>query len=180
VFLYAGSIMPGRVGDTDVTVVDAFEAVGACLKGLITREQVTEIEKAICPGEGACGGMFTAYTMASAAEALGMSLPGSAARRRDVYARQSGEAVVNLLRQGITAQQIMSKEAFENAIAVVMAFGGSTNAVLHLLAIANEAEVDLSLDYFVRVGARVPHLGDMKPFGRYVMNDVDRVGASQS
>jgi dihydroxy-acid dehydratase len=181
VFLYAGSIMPGRVGDKDVTIIDAFEAVGACLKGLITREQVTEIEKAICPGEGACGGMYTANTMASAAEALGMSLPGSAAppavaRRRDIYARQSGEAVVNLLRQGITARQIMTKEAFENAIAVTMAFGGSTNAVLHLLAIANEAEVDLTLDDFVRVGKSVPHLGDLKPFGRYVMNDVDRVG----
>jgi len=181
VFLYAGSIMPGRVGDKDVTIIDAFEAVGACLKGLITREQVTEIEKAICPGEGACGGMYTANTMASAAEAMGMALPGSSAppavdRRRDGYARKSGAAVVELLRRGITARQIMTKEAFENAIAVTMAFGGSTNAVLHLLAIANEAEVDLSLDDFVRVGKKVPHLGDLKPFGRYVMNDVDRVG----
>lgn len=181
VFLYAGSIMPGRVGDRDVTIIDAFEAVGACVKGLITREQVTEIEKAVCPGEGACGGMYTANTMASAAEALGMALPGSAAppavaRRRDTYARQSGEAVVNLLRLGITARDIMTKPAFENAIAVVMAFGGSTNAVLHLLAVANEAEVELSLDDFIRVGSKVPHLGDLKPFGRYVMNDVDRVG----
>ncbi|HYP46829.1 MAG TPA: dihydroxy-acid dehydratase [Propionibacteriaceae bacterium] len=181
VFLYAGSIMPGRVGDKDVTIIDAFEAVGACVRGLISPEQVSEIERAICPGEGACGGMYTANTMASAAEALGMSLPGSAAppavaRRRDIYARQSGEAVVNLLRSGITARQIMTKEAFENAIAVTMAFGGSTNAVLHLLAIANEAEVELTLDDFVRVGAKVPHLGDLKPFGRYVMNDVDRVG----
>ena len=181
VFLYAGSTLPGRVGDKDVTIIDAFEAVGACLKGLITREQVTEVEKAICPGEGACGGMYTANTMASAAEALGMSLPGSAAppavdRRRDGYAVESGKAVVELLRRGITARQIMTKEAFENAIAVVMAFGGSTNAVLHLLAIANEAEVDLTLDDFVRVGKKVPHLGDLKPFGRYVMTDVDRVG----
>ncbi|GAA3578425.1 dihydroxy-acid dehydratase [Microlunatus spumicola] len=181
VFLYAGSTLPGRVGDKDVTIIDAFEAVGACLKGLITRDQVTEVEKAICPGEGACGGMYTANTMASAAEALGMSLPGSAAppavdRRRDGYAVESGKAVVELLRRGITARQIMTKEAFENAIAVVMAFGGSTNAVLHLLAIANEAEVDLTLDDFVRVGKKVPHLGDLKPFGRYVMTDVDRVG----
>jgi len=181
VFLYAGSIMPGRVGDKDVTIIDAFEAVGACVRGLISRDEVTEIEKAICPGEGACGGMYTANTMASAAEAMGMSLPGSAsppavARRRDTYARQSGEAVVELLRRGITARQIMTKEAFENAIAVVMAFGGSTNAVLHLLAIANEAEVDLSLDDFVRISKKVPHLGDLKPFGRFVMNDVDRVG----
>jgi dihydroxy-acid dehydratase len=181
VFLYAGSIMPGRVGDRDVTIIDAFEAVGACLRGLITREQVDEIERAICPGEGACGGMYTANTMASVAEAIGMSLPGSAAppavdRRRDGFAHRSGQAVVEMLREGITARQIMTKPAFENAIAVVMALGGSTNAVLHLLAIAREAGVDLTLDDFNRVGDRVPHLGDLKPFGRYVMNDVDRVG----
>jgi dihydroxy-acid dehydratase len=181
VFLYAGSIMPGKLGDKDVTIIDAFEAVGACARGLITREEVDAVERAICPGEGACGGMYTANTMASAAEALGMSLPGSAAppavdRRRDGFARKSGEAVVNLLTQGITARQILTKEAFENAIAVVMALGGSTNAVLHLLAIAREAEVDLTLDDFNRVGDKVPHLGDLKPFGRYVMTDVDRVG----
>jgi dihydroxy-acid dehydratase len=181
VFLYAGSIMPGYVGDKEVTIIDAFEAVGACVRGLISRDDVAKIERAICPGEGACGGMFTANTMASAAEALGMSLPGSAAppavdRRRDGFARKSGMAVVELLRQGITARQILTTEAFENAIAVTMAFGGSTNAVLHLLAIANEAEVELTLDDFVRVGRKVPHLGDLKPFGRYVMNDVDRVG----
>jgi dihydroxy-acid dehydratase len=181
VFLYAGSIMPGRLGDKDVTIIDAFEAVGACARGLISREDVDAVERAICPGEGACGGMYTANTMASAAEALGMSLPGSAAppavdRRRDGFARKSGEAVVNLLAKGITARQILTKEAFENAIAVVMALGGSTNAVLHLLAIAREAEVDLTLDDFNRVGDKVPHLGDLKPFGRYVMTDVDRVG----
>lgn len=181
VFLYAGSTLPGKVGDKDVTIIDAFEAVGACVKGLISREEVTEVEKAICPGEGACGGMYTANTMASAAEALGMSLPGSAAppavdRRRDGFARRSGEAVVEMLRRGITARDILTKEAFENAVAVVMAFGGSTNAVLHLLAIANEAEVALTLDDFSRIGAKVPHLGDLKPFGRYVMSDVDRVG----
>ncbi|WBQ07558.1 dihydroxy-acid dehydratase [Kribbella sp. CA-293567] len=181
VFLYAGSIMPGKLGDKDVTIIDAFEAVGACARGLITREEVDAVERAICPGEGACGGMYTANTMASAAEALGMSLPGSAAppavdRRRDGFARRSGEAVVNLLSKGITARQILTKEAFENAIAVVMALGGSTNAVLHLLAIAREAEVDLTLDDFNRVGDKVPHLGDLKPFGRYVMTDVDRVG----
>ncbi|MGH3383794.1 MAG: dihydroxy-acid dehydratase [Nocardioidaceae bacterium] len=181
VFLYAGSIMPGRVGDRDVTIIDAFEAVGACLRGLITREEVDEIERAICPGEGACGGMYTANTMASVAEAIGMSLPGSAAppavdRRRDGFAHRSGAAVVEMLRQGITARQVMTKPAFENAIAVVMALGGSTNAVLHLLAIAREAEVDLTLDDFNRIGDTVPHLGDLKPFGGYVMNDVDRVG----
>ena len=181
VFLYAGSIMPGNVDGKDVTIIDAFEAVGACIKGLITREQVDKIERAICPGEGACGGMFTANTMATAAEALGMSLPGSAAppaidSRRDDFAHESGEAVVELLRKGITARQIMTKEAFENAITVVMALGGSTNAVLHLLAIAREAEVPLTLDDFNRIGDKVPHLGDLKPFGRYVMNDVDKVG----
>src|SRR5690349_23927604 len=181
VFLYAGSTLPGKIDGRTVTVIDAFEAVGACARGLITRDEVDRVERAICPGEGACGGMYTANTMASAAEALGMSLPGSAAppatdRRRDGYARRSGAAAVEMLRQGITARQILTKEAFENAIAVVMAFGGSTNAVLHLLAIANEAEVDLTLDDFVRVGKKVPHLGDLKPFGRYVMYDVDRVG----
>ncbi|MFI2486623.1 dihydroxy-acid dehydratase [Promicromonospora kroppenstedtii] len=186
VFLYAGSIMPGWVKLTDgtekqVTIVDAFEAVGACSRGLMSQEDVDRIERAICPGEGACGGMYTANTMASAAEALGMSLPGSAAppaadRRRDTWAHRSGEAVVNLLRKGITARDILTKEAFENAIAVVMAFGGSTNAVLHLLAIAHEAEVELTLDDFSRVADRVPHLGDLKPFGQYVMNDVDRIG----
>ena len=181
VFLYAGSIMPGNVDGKDVTIIDAFEAVGACIKGLITREEVDRIERAICPGEGACGGMYTANTMASAAEALGMSLPGSAAppapdRRRDDYAVKSGEAVVELLRRGITARDIMTLEAFENAITVVMALGGSTNAVLHLLAIAREAGVPLTLDDFNRVGDKVPHLGDLKPFGRYVMNDVDKVG----
>ena len=181
VFLYAGSIMPGSIDGRDVTIIDAFEAVGACMRGLITRAEVDRIERAICPGEGACGGMYTANTMAAVAEALGMSIPGSAAppavdRRRDGFAHQSGAAVVEMLRQGITARQIMTHEAFENAIAVVMALGGSTNAVLHLLAIAREAEVDLTLNDFNRVGDKVPHLGDLKPFGRYVMNDVDRVG----
>ena len=181
VFLYAGSIMPGQVDGKDVTIIDAFEAVGACLAGKITREEVDKIERAICPGEGACGGMYTANTMAAVGEALGMSLPGSAAppavdRRRDGFAHRSGEAVVNLLRKGITARQIMAMEAFENAITVVMALGGSTNAVLHLLAIAREAEVPLTIDDFNRIGDKVPHLGDLKPFGKYVMNDVDKIG----
>jgi dihydroxy-acid dehydratase len=186
VFLYAGSILPGIAKMSDgserqVTIIDAFEAVGACAAGKMSRADVDAIERAICPGEGACGGMYTANTMACVAEALGMSLPGSAAppatdRRRDGFARKSGEAAVELLRRGITPRQIMTKEAFENAIAVVMAFGGSTNAVLHLLAIAHEAEVELSIDDFKRVGAKVPHLADVKPFGQYVMTDVDRVG----
>jgi len=186
VFLYAGSIMPGWVrledgSEKEVTLIDAFEAVGACAAGRMSRGDLDRIERAICPGEGACGGMYTANTMACIGEALGMSLPGSAAppsadRRRDDFARRSGEAVVNLLRLGITARDIMTKPAFENAIAVTMAFGGSTNAVLHLLAIAREAGVDLVLDDFNRIGDKVPHLGDLKPFGRYVMTDVDRIG----
>ncbi|OBI79319.1 dihydroxy-acid dehydratase [Mycobacterium asiaticum] len=186
VFLYAGSILPGVAklsdgSEREVTIIDAFEAVGACARGLMSRDDVDAIERAICPGEGACGGMYTANTMASAAEALGMSLPGSAAppatdRRRDGFARRSGQAVVELLRHGITARDILTREAFENAIAVVMAFGGSTNAVLHLLAIAHEAEVELTLDDFSRIGSKVPHLADVKPFGRHVMSHVDHIG----
>jgi dihydroxy-acid dehydratase len=181
VFVYAGSILPGYVNGEEVTIADAFTAVGACAAGLISREEVDVIERAICPGEGACGGMYTANTMASAAEALGMALPGSASppavdRRRDGIARASGQAVVNQLAKGITARQIMTREAFENAIAVVMAFGGSTNAVLHLLAIAREAHVPLDLDDFNRIGDRVPHLADVKPFGAHVMSTIDRVG----
>ena len=186
VFVYAGSILPGNVtlsdgSNRDVTIIDAFEAVGACARGLMSQEDVDRIERAICPGEGACGGMYTANTMASAAEAMGMSLPGSAAppsvdRRRDKYAIASGEAVVELIRQGITTRDIITKKSLENAIAVVMAFGGSTNAVLHLLAIAHEADVDLTLNDFKRIGAKVPLLADVKPFGRYVMSDVDKVG----
>jgi dihydroxy-acid dehydratase len=181
VFLYAGSTLPGHLGDRDLTVVDVFEGIGACALGRITRAELDEIERNACPGEGACGGMFTANTMASAAEALGMSLPGSAAppavdRRRDEYAVRSGEAVVELIRRGITARQIITREALENAITVVMALGGSTNAVLHLLAIAHEARVELTLDDFNRIGDRTPHLADVKPFGRYVMTDIDTIG----
>jgi dihydroxy-acid dehydratase len=181
VFVYAGSTLPGQVDGQDVTIIDAFEAVGACARGLITKDRVDQIERAICPGEGACGGMYTANTMAAIGEALGLSLPGSAAppavdRRRDAYAIKSGEAVVNLIRLGITTRQILTKKAFENAITILMALGGSTNAVLHLLAIANEAEVDLTLEDFNRIGAKVPLLGDLKPFGKFVMTDLDRVG----
>ena len=181
VFVYAGSTMPGRVDGRDVTIIDAFEAVGACARGLITQEEVDKIERAICPGEGACGGMYTANTMAAIGEAIGLSLPGSASppsidRRRDDYAIKSGAAVVELIRQGITTRQILTKKAFENAITILMALGGSTNAVLHLLAIAHEAEVDLTLEDFHRVGSKLPLLGDLKPFGKYVMTDVDKVG----
>ncbi|WP_309132348.1 dihydroxy-acid dehydratase [Brevibacterium sp.] len=186
VFLYNGSIMPGTAkladgSEKEVTLIDAFEAVGACRAGTMSREDVDAIERAVCPGEGACGGMYTANTMASAAEAMGMSLPGSAAppaihRNRTIFARQSGEAIVNLLRQGITARDIITRESLLNAVAVTMAFGGSTNAVLHLLAIAYEANVELTLDDFNRIGDKVPHLGNVKPFGEYVMNDVFKIG----
>ncbi|WP_169080153.1 dihydroxy-acid dehydratase [Microcella alkalica] len=186
VFLYAGSIAPGWVKLSDgtekpITIIDSFEAVGAVKAGKMSLEDAHRIECAFAPGEGACGGMYTANTMASVAEALGLSLPGSASpasydRRRDMYAHRSGEAVVNLLKKGITARQILTKEAFENAVTVAMALGGSTNVVLHILAIANEAEVPFTLDDFNRIGNRVPHIGDLKPFGKYVMNDVDRQG----
>ncbi len=186
VFLYAGSIAPGWVKlsdgtEKDITIIDSFEGVGACRAGLMTEEDLKRIECAFAPGEGACGGMYTANTMASVAEALGLSLPGSAAppsadRRRDYFAHRSGEAVVNLLRQGITTKDILTKESFENAIALAMALGGSTNVVLHLLAIAREAEIELTLHDFNRIGSRTPHVADMKPFGKYVMNDVDRHG----
>lgn len=186
VFLYAGSIAPGWVKLSDgtekqVTIIDAFEAVGACVAGTLSEEDLKRVECAIAPGEGACGGMYTANTMACVAEALGMSLPGSAAppsadRRRDYYAHRAGEAVVNMLRKGITSRDILTKKAFENAITVAMVLGGSTNAVLHLLAIAREAEVELTLDDFTRIGAVTPHLADMKPFGQYVAEDFDRVG----
>lgn len=186
VFLYAGSIAPGWVKlsdgtEKDITIIDSFEGVGACRAGRMSEEDLKRIECAFAPGEGACGGMYTANTMASVAEALGLSLPGSAAppaadRRRDYFAHRSGEAVVNLLRQGITTKDILTKESFENAIALAMALGGSTNVVLHLLAIANEAGIELSLHDFNRIGSRTPHVADMKPFGEYVMNDVDRHG----
>ena len=185
-FLYAGSIAPGWVKlsdgtEKDITIIDSFEAVGAVKAGKMSAEDARRIECAFAPGEGACGGMYTANTMASVAEALGMSLPGSASpasydRRRDNFAHLSGEAVVGMLDRGHTARDILTIKAFENAIAITMALGGSTNVVLHLLAIANEAEVPLTLADFNRIGAKVPHLGDLKPFGKYVMNDVDRRG----
>lgn len=186
VFLYAGSIAPGWVKLSDgtekeITIIDSFEAVGAVQAGRMSMEDAKLIECAFAPGEGTCGGMYTANTMASVAEALGMSLPGSASpasydRRRDYFAHRSGEAVVRMLQNGTTARDIMTMKAFENAIAVGMALGGSTNIVLHLLAIANEAEVPLTLADFNRIGDKVPHIADVKPFGNYVMNDVDRHG----
>ncbi|HTV11804.1 MAG TPA: dihydroxy-acid dehydratase [Acidimicrobiales bacterium] len=185
VFLYGGSILPGRGPQGEaLDIVSVFEAVGANAVGALTDQELSLIERRACPTEGSCAGMFTANTMASAAEALGMALPGSSTppavdRRRDDYAYESGRAVVNLLEKGIRPRQVMTREAFDNAIAVVMALGGSTNAVLHLLAIAHEAEVELSLHDFDRVGRRVPHIADMKPHGRYHMVDLDRVGGLQ-
>ena len=181
VFVYAGSILPGNHNGKTLDITSVFEAIGACATGNITEAELFEIERKACPGEGACGGMFTANTMASIGEALGMSLPGSASppsvdRRRESDAIRAGEAVINLLRLNITPRMIMTKKAFENAIAVTNALGGSTNAVLHLLAIANEAGVQLDLEDFNRIAAKVPHIADMKPGGKFHMTDLDRVG----
>jgi dihydroxy-acid dehydratase len=184
VFLYGGAILPGHWKDQALDIVSVFEAIGACAAGTITENELGEIERRACPTEGSCAGMFTANTMASAAEALGMCLPGSSAppavdRRRDDFAFESGRAVIGLLEAGIRPRQIMTKPAFENAIAVVNALGGSTNAVLHLLAIAHESEVELELDDFNRIAAKVPHIADTKPHGKYHMADIDRIGGVQ-
>jgi dihydroxy-acid dehydratase len=181
VFLYGGSILPGQHNGQALDVVSVFEAVGACAAGTITENELGEIEMRACPTIGSCAGMFTANTMASIGEAIGMSLPGSASppavdRRRDDFAYESGRAVVRLLELDLRPRQIMTKEAFENAIAVTMALGGSTNAVLHLLAIAAEARVELELDDFNRIAAKVPHIADTKPHGKYHMTDIDRIG----
>jgi dihydroxy-acid dehydratase len=181
VFLYGGSSLPGNLDGVDISIVDVFEGIGAHAEGRIDDGQLLRIEQAACPGDGSCAGMFTANTMASVGEALGMSLPGSASvpavsSRLDDYARQSGEAAMELLRARIRPRDIMTRDAFENAITVVMALGGSTNAVLHLLAIAHEAHVELTLEDFDRISRRTPHVGDLKPFGRYHMVDLDRIG----
>ena len=181
VFVYGGSILPGQHRGRPIDVVSVFEAVGAHAVGDIDSDELSAIERSACPSEGSCAGMFTANTMAAVGEGLGMSLPGSASpaapdSRRDDIARASGAAVIDLLRAGIRPRAILTKGAFENAIALVMALGGSTNAVLHLLAIAYEARVELELDDFNKVAARVPHFADTKPHGRYHMADIDRVG----
>lgn len=181
VFVYNGSTMPGVHEGKNIDITTVFEAIGACAAGTMTQEELLEIEKSACPGEGACGGMFTANTMSSIAEALGMSLPGTASapavdRSREDDARRAGEAVVNLLRLGIRPRDIMTKKAFENAIAVLSALGGSTNAVLHLLAIAHEAGVELALEDFNRIAEKVPHIADTKPGGKYHMTDIHRIG----
>ncbi len=181
VFLYGGSSLPGRYKGQDISIVDVFEGIGALSEGRLTEEELTEIEKNACPGAGSCAGMFTANTMASVGEAIGMSLPGSASvpaidPRLADYAVRSGEAVMRLLDDNVRPRTIMSRPAFENAITVVMALGGSTNAVLHLLAIAREAGVELELEDFDRIGRTTPHIGDLKPFGAYHMVDLDRIG----
>ncbi|HEX7134059.1 MAG TPA: dihydroxy-acid dehydratase [Iamia sp.] len=181
VLVYNGSIMPGHHDGRALDITSVFEAVGAHALGTIDDAELSAIERAACPGEGACGGMFTANTMSSIGEAIGLSLPGSASppaidARRDGDAHRAGEAVVEMLRQGITARMVMTKPAFENAIAVTSALGGSTNAVLHLLAIANEAGVALELEDFNRIAARVPHVADMTPGGKFHMSDLDRIG----
>lgn len=185
--LYGGSILPGHYKGKDLTIVSTFEAVGAHSAGKISDKDFNEIECRSCPGNGACGGMYTANTMASAIEALGMSLPGSAShpavntkneisKQKQQDCIDSVKALMNLLRKGIRARDIMTKKAFENSIAVVLAIGGSTNAVLHLLSLAHEAEIDLTIDDFARVAKKVPLVGNFKPFGDYVMSDLDKIG----
>ena len=185
VYLYGGTILPGSYEGRDITIQDVFEAVGAHAKGSIDDAELRGIERAACPGTGSCAGMYTANTMAAVGEAIGMSLPGAASPpavdyRREVAARESGIQAATLVADGgPLPRDIMTKEAFENAIAVVMALAGSTNAVLHLLAIARESHVDLQLDDFDRVARDVPHLVDVRPAGRFVMSDIDRVGGVQ-
>ena len=181
VFVYGGSIMPGRFEGRDVNIQDVFEAVGAYAAGRMTREQLTELECNACPGEGSCAGMFTANTMSTAIEVMGMSLPGDASLtainpNKNDEARRAGEAVMRLLEEGIRPRDILTRQAFENAITVVVAMGGSTNAVLHLMAIAREAEVDLTLEDFDRISRNTPYIADLKPAGRYVMADLSRYG----
>ncbi|MFL5796458.1 MAG: dihydroxy-acid dehydratase [Actinomycetota bacterium] len=181
VFLYGGTILPGHHRGRDITIQDVFEAVGSAAAGRMSLEELGEIERTACPGPGSCAGMYTANTMAAVAEGLGMSLPGSASppavdARRDMFARRSGEAVVELLRRGIRPHDVITRDALENAVTVAMALGGSTNCVLHLLAIAREAEIELDIDDFDRISRRTPHIGDVRPSGRFVMSDLDRVG----
>ncbi|ADC50240.1 MULTISPECIES: dihydroxy-acid dehydratase [Alkalihalophilus] len=181
VFVYGGTIRPGKVDGKDIDIVSAFEGVGKYNNGDIDRDELHKIECQACPGAGSCGGMYTANTMASAIEAMGMSLPGSSSNPAETPDKlkdceEAGKAVMNLLEKGITPKDIMTKQAFENAITVVMALGGSTNAVLHLLAMAHSVDVDLDLDDFERIGERVPHIADLKPSGRYVMEHLSEIG----
>ena len=181
IFLYGGSSLPGEYKGKDISIVDVFEGIGALEKGLITKEELYEIECAACPGQGSCAGMFTANTMASVGEAIGMSLPGTASiqaedQRLRKAAKETGDQLNYLLKNDLKPRDIMTKEAFHNAITTVLSLGGSTNAVLHLLAIAYEAKVDLTIDVFDELARKVPHLADMKPFGKYHMVDLDKIG----
>ena len=181
IFLYGGSSLPGEYKGKDISIVDVFEGIGALEKGLITKEELYEIECAACPGQGSCAGMFTANTMASVGEAIGMSLPGTASiqaedQRLRKAAKETGDQLNYLLKNDLKPRDIMTKEAFHNAITTVLSLGGSTNAVLHLLAIAYEAKVDLTIDVFDELAREVPHLADMKPFGKYHMVDLDKIG----
>jgi dihydroxy-acid dehydratase len=182
-FVYGGTILPGVCRGQDVDIVSVFEAVGQYSAGKISLEQLTEVECSAIPGAGSCGGMYTANTMASAIEALGMSLPGGSSMpavtaRKALDCYEAGQTVVRLIEQDLTPRKIMTKEAFENAITLVMALGGSTNAVLHLIAIARQMDYPLTIDDFTRVGHKVPHLADLKPGGKYVMSDLDKVGGT--
>lgn len=181
VFVYGGSIKPGKLNGKDIDIVSVFEGVGQYNAGKINKDELSKIECHACPGAGSCGGMYTANTMASAIEAMGMSLPGSSSNPAESDEKfqdcfDAGDAVYKLIEKGIRPRDIMTKEAFENAITVVYALGGSTNAVLHILAIAHAAKVDLTIDDFDRIQRRVPHLADLKPSGKYVMNDLHQVG----
>ncbi len=181
VFVYGGSILPGQYNGNDINIQDVFEAVGAWAAGHITGEELTELECAACPGEGSCGGLFTANTMSTAIEIMGLSLPGDSSLtavdpRKGEEARRAGEAVMRMLDEGIRPRDILTRQAFENGITLVAAMGGSTNAVLHLMAIAREAEVDLTLEDFDRISRNTPYITDMKPGGRYVMADLSRYG----
>ncbi|MFA1821962.1 dihydroxy-acid dehydratase [Virgibacillus oceani] len=185
VFVYGGTIAPGSYRGKDIDLVSVFEGVGKHNNGMIDGKELNAIECAACPGAGSCGGMYTANTMASAVEAMGMSLPGSSSnpaesKEKTADCADAGEAVYHLLEKGIYPKDIMTKEAFENAITVVMALGGSTNAILHLLSIAHALEVDLTIDDFNEIQAKTPHLADLKPSGKYVMQDLHRVGGVQA
>ena len=181
VFVYGGTIMPGMLDGKELTVVDVYEAVGSYDAGKITAEELENIENVACPNAGSCGGMFTANTMASISEAIGLSLPGSASppaedERRNKIVFETGKACTNLLQLGIKPLDIVTFEAFENSITMLNAVGGSTNGILHLLAMANEAGINLTYDDFERIRKKTPHLADMKPGGNYVMNSLDKIG----
>ena len=181
IFMYGGTIQPGHCNGQDVDIVSIFEAVGKFNSGSISREEFINIEQCSIPGAGSCGGMYTANTMSTAIEALGMSLPGTASMpavssRKEIACYETGKALIELIRKNITPKQILTKKAFENAITVVLALGGSTNAILHLIAIAKEIGVPLLLEDWNRIGAKVPHIADLKPGGKYAMTDLDKVG----